>query len=209
MAPSATATTTSSTTLHNSRPAFARSLRRPVTTASTPDLSSVYAAQSRLAPPGLSRKASLAALTPSSLASIPDVSESYALDSVLSDSTRTMVPATPGRSAAEDIFVGDAVDVPGGMHGTIRFVGTVQGKKGTFAGVELHPDFAVKGKNNGDVDGYATSTPNLSLGFPGMRLTYGSSTSTAYPTSPPWSQARASFYPLPKLLDDTRPLAHP
>ncbi|KAK8930374.1 Tip elongation protein 1 [Metarhizium anisopliae] len=64
-----------------------------------------------------------------------------------------MVPATPRRQSAEDLLVGDTVDVPGGMYGTVRFVGTVQGKKGTFAGVELHQDFAVRGKNSGDVDG--------------------------------------------------------
>jgi len=49
--------------------------------------------------------------------------------------------------------VGDIVDVPGNMHGTVRFIGNVQGKKGTFAGVELSEEFAVRGKNNGDVDG--------------------------------------------------------
>lgn len=65
-----------------------------------------------------------------------------------------MAHATPGRPSAGDLFIGDAVDVPGGMSGTVRFVGTVQGKKGTFAGIELHPEFAAKGKNNGDVDGY-------------------------------------------------------
>lgn len=66
-----------------------------------------------------------------------------------------MAPATPRRQSAEDLLVGDTVDVPGGMYGTVRFVGTVQGKKGTFAGVELHQDFAARGKNSGDVDGYA------------------------------------------------------
>jgi len=110
----------------------------------------------------LSRKTSLAALTPSSLASIPDVSESYALDSVLSDATRSMVPQSPGRLSAEDLAVGDTVDVPGGMHGVVRFIGSVQGKKGTFAGVELHSDFAARGKNSGDVDGcvQARTTPS-------------------------------------------------
>jgi dynactin complex subunit len=39
------------------------------------------------------------------------------------------------------------------MHGVVRFVGSVQGKKGVFAGVELHPEFAPRGKNSGDVDG--------------------------------------------------------
>lgn len=153
--------------------------------ASTPNLNSLYNSHSqRFAPPPLpplppipdsttssagdvqsSRKGSLAAPTPSSLAAIPDASESYGLNTVLSHSsseTRKMAPATPGRGGAgagagagagDDFFVGDRVEVPGNMHGTVRFVGSVQGKKGTFAGVELHPDFAARGKNSGDVDG--------------------------------------------------------
>lgn len=152
-------------------------------TASTPNLNALYAAHannnttatahsaisisnntSRLAPPALSRKASLAALTTTtlthtSLAAIPDATESYAFDTVLSDSLasrRMPPPLTPGKAAGggDEIAVGDTVDVPGSMFGTVRFVGTVQGRKGTFAGVELHPEFASRGKNNGDVDGY-------------------------------------------------------
>lgn len=65
-----------------------------------------------------------------------------------------MPPFTPSRAAGgEDLEVGDLVDVPGSMYGTVKFVGTVQGKKGTFAGVELSEEFATRGKNNGDVDG--------------------------------------------------------
>jgi hypothetical protein len=117
-------------------------------------LNAAFAAHSKLASASsvLSRKASLAALTPSTLASIPDVSESYALESVLSDSSHNMPPATPGRPG-DDVSVGDAVEVPGGMNGTVRFVGSVQGKKGVFAGIELSREFAARGKNNGDVDG--------------------------------------------------------
>ncbi|CRK48357.1 hypothetical protein BN1723_016858, partial [Verticillium longisporum] len=105
---------------------------------------------------------SLAALTPSSLASIPDASESYGLNTVLSDPPdgKRMAPTTPGRTpraasalvGGDDFVVGDLVDVPGNMYGTVRFIGPVQGKKGTFAGVELHSDFAPRGKNSGDVD---------------------------------------------------------
>jgi hypothetical protein len=66
----------------------------------------------------------------------------------------TMPPFTPARRAdGEDMEVGDLVDVPGNMHGTVRFVGTVHGKNGTFAGVELSEEFAPRGKNNGDVGG--------------------------------------------------------
>lgn len=128
-----------------------------IATASTPNLNSLYSSQSRLAPGSgaLGRKASFAALTPRSLASIPDDTEGYAIDSVLSgdNSPDNMAPLTPGRSPGSDVALGDAVDVPGNMSGTVRFVGQVAGKKGTFAGVELHPEFAARGKNSGDVDG--------------------------------------------------------
>ena len=164
MALSSTSTTFATTTASYPRPPLpplpasaARSLRRPSTAASTPNLNLAYASAqttaTRLPPAALLRKASLATLTPSSLASIPDASESYALNSVLSDNNRNMAPATPGRLAAADVAVGDVVDVPGNMQGTVRFVGSVQGKNGTFAGVELDQDFSARGKNNGDVDG--------------------------------------------------------
>lgn len=51
------------------------------------------------------------------------------------------------------IDIGDAVAVPGGMTGTVKFLGIVKGKKGVFAGVELSREFAQRGKNDGDVDG--------------------------------------------------------
>lgn len=67
-------------------------------------------------------------------------------------------PQTPaGKMTGGDgreLYVGDTVDVPGGMHGTVKFVGTVRGKKGVFAGVELSKEFATRGKNDGDVEGY-------------------------------------------------------
>lgn len=149
-----------------------------ITTTSTPNLRGAYtsagtspnAANAPPVPPlqpQRQRKGSLAALTltTTALAALPDASESYALASLnsTSPSTRTtnkMVPSplTPrvapaSATAAANPIVGDTVDVPGNMQGTVRFVGTVAGKKGTFAGVELHPQFAPKGKNNGDVDG--------------------------------------------------------
>ncbi|PHH79722.1 hypothetical protein CDD80_3965 [Ophiocordyceps camponoti-rufipedis] len=189
MAPTATATTTTSATsaFHSSsRSVLSRAHRRPANSASTPDLASVYVAQSRLVPLGLARKASLVALTPSSLASIPDVSESYALDSVLSDSAYDMAPLSPSRGA-DDVAVGDAVDVPGGMHGTVRFVGTVQGKKGSFAGVELHADFAARGKNNGDVDGvsyFTTTTPGAGIFVPLAKVARRRVTALISPMTP-------------------------
>ena len=76
----------------------------------------------------------------------------------------TMYPSKPvngrtisdDRSANQNLEVGDMVDVPGMMHGIIKFIGEVKGKKGHFAGVELSKEFAAKGKNDGDVDGYAS-----------------------------------------------------
>ena len=62
--------------------------------------------------------------------------------------------ATDDKNANQNLEVGDVVDVPGSMHGTIKFIGEVKGKKGHFAGVELSREFAAKGKNDGDVDGY-------------------------------------------------------
>ena len=135
---------------------------------STPNLNALYTShsQQRFAPPrSLARKASLAALTSSTLATIPDATESYAFStSVLSASVMrdSMAPLTPGRpstsggfsaAGASDLAVGDTVDVPGNMFGTVRFVGPVQGKKGIFAGVELFSEYASRGKNSGDVDG--------------------------------------------------------
>lgn len=72
-------------------------------------------------------------------------------------------PLTPraGASFANDLSVGDRVEVPGNMMGMVRFIGSVQGKKGIFTGVELLPEFAARGKNNGDVDGFvAPTTPS-------------------------------------------------
>ncbi|KAK0673257.1 hypothetical protein QBC41DRAFT_352707 [Cercophora samala] len=151
---------------------------------STPNLHQVYNAHStnttRLAPPPvpqllLSRKGSVAALTQNSLASIPDDSEAYAYNQVLaSENTNNMPsPLTPGRlggaAAGEDVQVGDVIDVPGNMTGTIRFIGSVTGRKGTFVGVELHPDFAGRGKNSGDVDNvfyFRTKDPNTGIFLP-------------------------------------------
>ena len=49
--------------------------------------------------------------------------------------------------------IGSKVAVPGEMYGTVKFIGAVLGKKGTFAGVQLAPEYSNRGKNSGDVDG--------------------------------------------------------
>lgn len=145
-----------------------RSLARPrpslnngITTASSPNLGASYSGLQKPAPnarpTALLRKSSLSQLTSHSLATVPDASDGYGLSTVLDEEPSVvgnMPPFTPARGAdGNDLDVGDLVDVPGGMHGTVKFLGSVQGKKGIFAGVELSEEFASRGKNNGDVDG--------------------------------------------------------
>ncbi|RGP62075.1 tip elongation protein 1 [Fusarium sporotrichioides] len=194
--PSATSTTTftfpSRSTTPKLRPkSSSRALRRSHNIVSTPNLKSAYTTHSRGAPPlpPLPRKASLAQLTQSSLASIPDVSESYAVNTVLSDSSVNMMPpTTPGRSQSANVSLGDIVDVPGGMYGVVRFVGPVQGKKGVFAGVELDEEFANRGKNDGDVDGvsyFQTDIPGAGIFLPAAKaLPRSSEPIPSFPITP-------------------------
>ena len=86
--------------------------------------------------------------------------------------------------------VGDPVNVPGGMHGTVRFIGSVDGKKGTFAGVELATEYASRGKNSGDVGGkqyFNTSIEGGGIFLPlekaEERMSGSSTTSSTKPTS--------------------------
>ena len=133
-------------------------------TVSTPNLSTAYS-NSAVPPvpslpgrPGLTingqlpRKTSLSALTQGSLANIPDASGSYALSTVLDEDENGM-SYSPQRGNDGEVDVGDIVDVPGGMYGTVKFLGRIDGKDGVFAGVELSREYAPRGKNNGDVDG--------------------------------------------------------
>lgn len=115
----------------NDRSGLRPSLGSNINTTSHPNLS--LAASTAIA-----RKASLNALT----------------------AAQSNLPTAPGASNGKmlggdgrEIAVGDFVDVPGSMHGIVKFVGTVNGKKGVFAGVELSREFAQRGKNGGDVDG--------------------------------------------------------
>lgn len=176
---STTTTATTSSTTYTTVPKPRLGLSRPpartgrglsgIATASTPNLNQLYSSQSqsqqssqspslssRLVPPALSRKASYAALTQNSLATIPDDTEAYALHSVLNTAENDTMPLTinPGTmTTADEVTIGDIVEVPGNMTGTVRFIGSVDGRKGIFAGVELHREFASRGKNSGDVDG--------------------------------------------------------
>lgn len=62
-----------------------------------------------------------------------------------------------GRSlsrAGHEFEVGDAVRIESlGMEGTLQFMGEIEGKTGIWAGVELAPNFAGRGKNDGSVNG--------------------------------------------------------
>lgn len=50
--------------------------------------------------------------------------------------------------------VGDSVRIESlGFEGTLRYIGEIDGKNGTWAGVELSGGFSGKGKNNGSVAG--------------------------------------------------------
>ncbi|KAI9650475.1 hypothetical protein NHQ30_000491 [Ciborinia camelliae] len=126
-----------------------------------------------------SRQVSLTSLTSGSLATIPDASKRYPLSTVFDEDIPTidnMLHYTPSRvgGGPDELEVGDIVDVPGNMYGTVKFVGSVQGKKGVFAGVELSEQFASKGKNNGDVDGihyFSTTIDGAGIFLPVGRAT--------------------------------------
>ncbi len=169
-----------------------RSLGRPrpslghttLTTLSSPNLATSFSSPSRpplpssqlsgqraSANPAITRKVSYSQTgAPGSLSTLADGSQGYTPTSEGGSSPFTMYPSRPANSrtisddkyANQNLEVGDMVDVPGMMHGTIKFIGEVKGKKGHFAGVELSKQFAAKGKNDGDVDGYASIKPLLS-----------------------------------------------
>ena len=68
-----------------------------------------------------------------------------------------------------NIIIGDTVTVPGDMHGVVKFIGQVAGKKGTFAGVQLATEYAGRGKNSGEVEGknyFRTTIPGSGIFLP-------------------------------------------
>lgn len=128
-------------------------------------------------------------------------------------------PPTPGSASmaggdGRDIDVGDLVDVPGGMYGTVKFVGAVRGKKGNFAGVELAKEFAARGKNDGDVDGYVGASMLHRCCFPSCRRRHASNANTSFLTESGTSrhlcQALAFSYPsiAPRAGRPLHPIPH-
>ncbi|KAL8750774.1 MAG: hypothetical protein Q9199_006857 [Rusavskia elegans] len=116
---------------------------------------------------------------------------------------------------ADSLTVGDQVDVPGGMHGTIKFIGEVKGKKGVFAGVELSREWAARGKNNGDVDGtryFTTSVPGAGIFLPSDKAykrasqTDSSDSFPPTPTTPSAAALNPSRQPEPTSQTPPTPL---
>ncbi|KAL1603954.1 hypothetical protein SLS60_005546 [Paraconiothyrium brasiliense] len=97
-----------------------------------------------------------------------------------------------------ELEIGDLVDVPGSMTGVVKFIGSVRGKPGVFAGVELSRQFASRGKNDGDVDGPDTpSIPKFSQSVgPGARA---SSPQFKQPGRPSLPRPESPFRKQPNL----------
>ncbi|KAI9813088.1 MAG: hypothetical protein M1827_004308 [Pycnora praestabilis] len=171
-----------------------RSLARPrpslnsqsLATASSPNLAASYShpplpnpqLSTISASAALARKASLHRLTSSTLSTVPDGSIGYGLGTIEDEASPLQTkkePTTPAMKRAPsggdgiDIEEGDSVNVPGGMYGTVKFIGSVKGKKGVFAGVELSREWAPRGKNDGSVEGvqyFRTSVPGSGIFLP-------------------------------------------
>ena len=96
------------------------------------------------------------------------------------------------------IRVGDTVNVPNGMFGIVKFIGSVDGKNGKFAGVELADEFSGRGKNSGDVEGkqyFYTTKPGTGIFLPVDRAEKrmsGSSTSSSTRHTSRTASARGS-----------------
>ncbi|KAI4103455.1 MAG: hypothetical protein L6R37_003810 [Teloschistes peruensis] len=102
----------------------------------------------------------------------------------------TMAPIATSHqpNTGDALEVGDAVNIPGGMHGTLKFIGEVRGKNGIFAGVELSREYAARGKNDGDVDGtryFTTSIPGSGVFLPSNKAFKRASPTDSSASFPP------------------------
>ncbi|CAE6505546.1 unnamed protein product [Rhizoctonia solani] len=113
---------------------------------------------------------------PPSVASTSSTRSKTPVSATSASRPRASLPARPesrtsniGRSlsrAGHEFEVGDAVRIESlGMEGTLRFMGEIDGKNGMWAGVELAPTYAGKGKNDGSVAGvrYFTCPPKCGV----------------------------------------------
>jgi hypothetical protein len=126
-------------------------------------------------------------------------------------------PKLTSPMADSPVAVGDTVNVPGDMYGTVKFLGPVRGKQGQFIGVELAADFAARGKNDGDVDGiryFDTQIPGAGIFLPIHRAEKRQSPARtprpAYhgtPSTP--SQYRLDSHTPPKFSQSMGPGARP
>ncbi|KAL1990245.1 hypothetical protein VTN49DRAFT_6084 [Thermomyces lanuginosus] len=97
---------------------------------------------------------------------------------------------------SDEIRVGDQVNVPGGMYGVVRYLGPVEGKPGRFAGIELAPEHAARGKNNGDVDGrsyFTTTIPGAGIFVPINNSKYVTKRTVTTPPTPSRPSMPANF----------------
>ncbi|KAJ1304313.1 hypothetical protein OPQ81_005473 [Rhizoctonia solani] len=113
---------------------------------------------------------------PPSVASTSSTRSKTPVSATSATRPRASLPSRPesrtsniGRSlsrAGHEFELGDPVRIESlGMEGTLRFMGEIEGKNGTWAGVELAPAYAGKGKNDGSVAGvrYFTCAPKCGV----------------------------------------------
>lgn len=94
---------------------------------------------------------------PSSAASTSSTGNQYprAKTPVQSHSRPSSRISDAPKAAPRPFEVGDNVRIESlGFEGTLRYVGPIEGKQGTWAGVQLSGGFTGKGKNNGTVNGW-------------------------------------------------------
>ena len=116
--------------------------------------------------------------------------------------------------ALDDVQFGDLVNVPGGMYGTVRYLGTVAGKPGKFAGIELGAEHAKRGKNSGDVEGrkyFSTATPGAGIFVPMNNSKYVTKRTSATPaaSAPATTPARASTVNFSKSVGPSPSMPRP